>query len=942
MGLSVNKLPQAILKWTTRIQGLSSKVIPKTDENAFLTCADILGAYRSNQTCRRSTQREAGRAARIRAWLHTRRQHSSIGFPASESSSQASSQPIPQLRPFRRIPLPSLPSLPHRNSIASVSSFDSLSEDQRSRSGMAVSASNPGNIRQAKPIAANLSRTKPTFIESPKRRANKRSSSGKLTSYTRAQKRKQVVDEFVTTEKSYVDGLELIYSHFLTPIVTSLDTPKPLLDRASLTSVFSNFVDIWNLHRSFLSALTSHLGDESVSSPPSISSLLLSHFPYLSLYNPFITSFPSMVSTLTDMISPPTPYRPNPRYNQTFATFVTTQETDPSCGKLRLRDWLLTIVQRCPRYLLLLNDLIKYTDEDDPEYARLNTALALVKKITSSLDTALQNHAQILSLLALQKSTSGLPLQLIEPGRIFLKRGPLLQAERSSAPREREFLFFSDCLVWLADEEVERSWSLGWSTSVASDSNSSSPQTPVRHKLVRSRSKSEAELLKSKDDSEGASTSPQHRHSSVIPPPMKKPPRPPPTIPRRLASTGEEKWIFKGHASLIDVDVIVVPPREEGDERRFEVLSPEGSFVLYAGSESERESWVSEIRQAKAQLMASLNIINPNSTLTSSSSTNHLRRSLQALPFPPSDERIATIRAVQSSKDVLNVVADEESQKSKEKESSQPMERRRKFKTFFIADPSTNESSSKPARACEACYETVFPLVDPPTNGRPPSSPNTSSILSSSIGTTRLGNDTITSLSMLPSWVSMPTLPTQGSQPQALMVDLDISTDLDVPSVGGNLSTSAPSATGLEIEGGKRGRVKLRSASRPKSYHQILEDFQQEAEVTVGEGVDVTLLPSPPSMNWSSQPPIPVPSPRRRKEDTARRSKRFSLPAVALHTANVTARTMSTASGSSGSGSGGNGNSSVSSGTSGGTRGENVGGAMGRLRRLSLVPGARN
>ena len=37
-----------------------------------------------------------------------------------------------------------------------------------------------------------------------------------------------------------------------------------------------------------------------------------------------------------------------------FSNFIHTQEADPRCGKLGLRDWLLTIVQRCPRYLLLL------------------------------------------------------------------------------------------------------------------------------------------------------------------------------------------------------------------------------------------------------------------------------------------------------------------------------------------------------------------------------------------------------------------------------------------------------------------------------------------------------------------------------------------------------------------------------------------------------------
>ncbi len=87
-----------------------------------------------------------------------------------------------------------------------------------------------------------------------------------------------------------------------------------------------------------------------------------------------------MISSLTDMITPPATHRPNPRYNQEFAEFVAAQERDPRCGRLKLRDWLLTIVQRCPRYLLLLRDLVKYTNEGSLEHARLNSVLALVTK----------------------------------------------------------------------------------------------------------------------------------------------------------------------------------------------------------------------------------------------------------------------------------------------------------------------------------------------------------------------------------------------------------------------------------------------------------------------------------------------------------------------------------------------------------------------------------
>ena len=137
--------------------------------------------------------------------------------------------------------------------------------------------------------------------------------------------------------------------------------------------MFSNFVDIWNLHRSFFTSLTNVLSQSLAdpdSSPPPLSSVLVSHFPYLSLYTPFITAFPSVLSTLSSLIDT----------NPLFSEFIKKQESDERCGKLKLRDWLLTIVQRCPRYILLLKDLISCTDAEDPERANLVAAHSLLSR----------------------------------------------------------------------------------------------------------------------------------------------------------------------------------------------------------------------------------------------------------------------------------------------------------------------------------------------------------------------------------------------------------------------------------------------------------------------------------------------------------------------------------------------------------------------------------
>ncbi|KAJ7777122.1 Dbl homology domain-containing protein [Mycena metata] len=589
-----------------------------------------------------------------------------VAFPVT--GPQPTPRPRPPHLPFRRISLPSNINPRHRESVVSVASFESVVEEQ--------------------PQRKRVVRTRGTDAREVKRR--------------------NVIQEFYETERAYVDGLELIYDHFLTPIIASLDTPTPLLSRADLAAVFSNFVDIWNLHRAFYAALSALL---SSNDDPPLAPLLLSHFPYLSLYNPFVTSFPAAIAAIAALTTP------NPQYNPVFAAYLREREADARCGKLKLRDWLLTIVQRCPRYLLLLKDLIGCTpppstpSSGNDEHTLLTRAHALVARITLTLNTSIHTHAQTLSLLALQRATPTLPFQLIVPGRRLVRRGALVHvpqegntagwagAERGR--REREFLLFDDCLVWLEKESYTSTSTTpisttpsGWAGGMGAGGGS-----PSRPRMTRTRSKSEAELpvlasLASSSPSHSSSSahssanngnanSPAHptpkRTASALPLPssavskLKRPPvRSTKTAPGGGSGGGasgggsahgqshEEsggRWVYKGRAELVDLEVVVPVARggaeggegdsgeggdgEEREEgRRFEVLSPEGSFVVYADSEAERDAWTSAVRQTKAALFVSLNATHPDSTLTSSASTAHLRRSLQALPFPPSDERL--------------------------------------------------------------------------------------------------------------------------------------------------------------------------------------------------------------------------------------------------------------------------------------------------------------
>ena len=146
---------------------------------------------------------------------------------------------------------------------------------------------------------------------------------------------------------------------------------------------------------------------------------------------------------------------------------------------------------------------------------------------------------------------------------------------------QREFLLFSDCLLWLAPIE-SHSWDWSWSGSGTSHSTQNSAGTTDSKTsttgMIRTRSKSEAEISSLKDDLGSAESSPQKSdrrksHYHAVPPP-------PPNMVKRLGSN-DDKFVYKGRVELVDLEVVVGSALE--DERRFEVLSPEGSFVVYAG-----------------------------------------------------------------------------------------------------------------------------------------------------------------------------------------------------------------------------------------------------------------------------------------------------------------------------------------------------------------------
>lgn len=57
------------------------------------------------------------------------------------------------------------------------------------------------------------------------------------------------------------------------------------------------------------------------------------------------------------------------------------------CGGRDLPTFLIMPIQRLPRYVLLLGELLKYTPESSPEYSSLSSALAAIKETTEQVNS---------------------------------------------------------------------------------------------------------------------------------------------------------------------------------------------------------------------------------------------------------------------------------------------------------------------------------------------------------------------------------------------------------------------------------------------------------------------------------------------------------------------------------------------------------------------------
>ncbi|KAJ7370682.1 hypothetical protein OS493_030798 [Desmophyllum pertusum] len=112
-----------------------------------------------------------------------------------------------------------------------------------------------------------------------------------------------------------------------------------------------------------------------------------SQIDVLRIYSNYVNNFPKAIGVINK----------GSRGSQKFRKFLQNCSSNSECEGLDLPAFLLTPIQRLPRYVLLLRQLSKYTDPGHPDSFHIENALETMKQMINILNDSIQSSCKLAS-----------------------------------------------------------------------------------------------------------------------------------------------------------------------------------------------------------------------------------------------------------------------------------------------------------------------------------------------------------------------------------------------------------------------------------------------------------------------------------------------------------------------------------------------------------------
>eukprot|EP01100_Stratorugosa_tubuloviscum_P012889 TRINITY_DN625_c0_g1_i1.p1 TRINITY_DN625_c0_g1~~TRINITY_DN625_c0_g1_i1.p1 ORF type:complete len:780 (+),score=334.84 TRINITY_DN625_c0_g1_i1:1-2340(+) len=267
----------------------------------------------------------------------------------------------------------------------------------------------------------------------------------------RERKRISILNEIMEVETRYVANLDTLVDKLFVSFKQLAEHSTFGVTNDDVATLFSNAETIRNCNTTLKNQLTDvkykcdskENSSDKTDSTLSIGNIFLNLAPYLKLYTIYVNNYPSAIQVLEKL-----------KQNSNFISWLKSTEDSSSKSGLSLSDYLIMPVQQVPRYVLLLQDLLKNTESNIKSYEDLEMALKSIKDIATYINDFNKKSEQINKVIKVQNSLVGDCANIVEPSRVWLKEGYLSSFDQYNQIVRYYCFLFNDLFIYAIPERV--------------------------------------------------------------------------------------------------------------------------------------------------------------------------------------------------------------------------------------------------------------------------------------------------------------------------------------------------------------------------------------------------------------------------------------------------------------------------------------------------------
>lgn len=201
------------------------------------------------------------------------------------------------------------------------------------------------------------------------------------------QRRKHIISEFVSTERSYIQHLKILKQKYLDPA-------KSIISKESMKKIFGDVEWIIRINTSFLEDVEEAL--KSQNQDLAFAQVLKKDFPMFKLYTKYISNYSLSQEAIKKEC------KKNKKFEQ-FLNRVQQELEKENCRMIDLNSYLITPIQRIARYKLLLEDLLKNTDKQEGLVCKvLEEACETIRNVVEFCNTKERDFHNMIRMYQLQ------------------------------------------------------------------------------------------------------------------------------------------------------------------------------------------------------------------------------------------------------------------------------------------------------------------------------------------------------------------------------------------------------------------------------------------------------------------------------------------------------------------------------------------------------------